>query len=865
MVEMDSSGIELLRMGMLYANLHSKAYPAGEIRGQVQPANNRAPSMGFAITAPDSGANITIMDDASMPFVPMWEAATDPDMDTLVYTWQLATSMSFETVIFEAFTGKATMLEANMAIVDSILFANGVMEGNSITLYHRAMASDGVFHVPGQSASVTLNNGEPTTIYEATLSGVQEVPSVMTMGAGDVRAELTGDNLAISGNYDNLSSKITMAHIHIGKAGENGPVLFGLNLSLNEDSTSGSFESADNLFTLTEGQIDTLKMGGYYVNIHTENFPAGELRGQVMMQGDQKYYTVLSSKNAIPGNNSDAMGALSFSLDGMMLQYSGTFMDLEGEYDISIAGGTHLHQGGPAETGGIIERIPATMFAMDSLSGSFSGIVEMDSSGIELLRMGMLYANLHSKAYPAGEIRGQVLPADNMAPSMDFAITAPASGARITIMDDASMPFEPMWEMSMDPNMDTVVYTWQLATSKSFETVIFEAFTGKATMLEANMAIVDSILVANGVDEGEVITLYHRAVASDGVFHVPGQPASVRLSNGETVNNMPSADFDIVSPEDGAEITIMDDASMPFVPMWEQSMDMDGDELTYAWQLATSNDFDNIIFEASTGMDTMLNANMAIVDSILVANGVMEGSSITLYHRAVAFDGEDSVAGNSASVVLNNGEMMNNAPSGDFDITAPADGAEITIIDDASMPFVPMWEASSDADGDELTYTWQLATSDVFDQIIFSAPTGTATMLEANMAIVDSILVANGVAEGSSITLYHRAVVTDGMDTVPGNSASVTLRNGEPIANGIATSNFNNLKFYPNPSSGLVNVEIGQYAQGIVTIRAINGRILDRIEINGSDFKLNLPEQAGLYIVTIQSQEGNAQLKITRR
>jgi hypothetical protein len=91
-------------------------------------------------------------------------------------------------------------------------------------------------------------------------------------GTGWVRATLTGMTLVVEGEFSNLSSRATAAHIHLGAPGQNGPVVLPLVLSGEREGTiSGTFE-------LTEAQLTELRATRLYVNVHSENSPGGEIR-----------------------------------------------------------------------------------------------------------------------------------------------------------------------------------------------------------------------------------------------------------------------------------------------------------------------------------------------------------------------------------------------------------------------------------------------------------------------------------------------------------------------------------------------------------------------------------------------------------
>lgn len=118
---------------------------------------------------------------------------------------------------------------------------------------------------------------------EVLLSGDQQVPPVTTDATGSASVTLIGDAMTVSGDFSGLSSPVveiadTPAHIHMAPLGENGDVIFPLNVSTAEDGMSGIFSLST---TLTPEQIDAFSAGELYINIHTEMHQGGELRGQI--------------------------------------------------------------------------------------------------------------------------------------------------------------------------------------------------------------------------------------------------------------------------------------------------------------------------------------------------------------------------------------------------------------------------------------------------------------------------------------------------------------------------------------------------------------------------------------------------------
>ena len=123
--------------------------------------------------------------------------------------------------------------------------------------------------------------------FVATLSGQEEVPPTNSQATGMAEFTVTGENAEYSVNSSNIQS-VTAGHIHSGGQGENGPIvvtLFNNDSPTNEVSETGSI-TADKLEGPMAGKqltdlITAMSNGETYVNIHTEQNPNGEIRGQI--------------------------------------------------------------------------------------------------------------------------------------------------------------------------------------------------------------------------------------------------------------------------------------------------------------------------------------------------------------------------------------------------------------------------------------------------------------------------------------------------------------------------------------------------------------------------------------------------------
>lgn len=112
------------------------------------------------------------------------------------------------------------------------------------------------------------------------LSGAHEVPPVHTSGTATAKLGWNPSTRIVTWNvqYEHLSSPATMAHFHGPAApGKNGPV----QVWLSKKGASSVPDPIKGRAKLSPTQAKEFTEGQWYINIHTKDHPAGEIRGQV--------------------------------------------------------------------------------------------------------------------------------------------------------------------------------------------------------------------------------------------------------------------------------------------------------------------------------------------------------------------------------------------------------------------------------------------------------------------------------------------------------------------------------------------------------------------------------------------------------
>jgi hypothetical protein len=125
--------------------------------------------------------------------------------------------------------------------------------------------------------------------FNAELSGAAERPTpVETEGEGEAKFELEGTTVDFELKWKDLTTPALAAHIHCGGPEEVGPVgvtLFAGTMDT-EGEVQGSFTGPDpgnacGWATLAD-VLEGMASNDAYVNVHSERFSGGEIRGQVV-------------------------------------------------------------------------------------------------------------------------------------------------------------------------------------------------------------------------------------------------------------------------------------------------------------------------------------------------------------------------------------------------------------------------------------------------------------------------------------------------------------------------------------------------------------------------------------------------------
>jgi hypothetical protein len=135
-----------------------------------------------------------------------------------------------------------------------------------------------------QGEDISGGTADPLYVAHVTLTGKAAKPRGELRGTGSVMICVDKARGSISFGFDQLyvTGRPTAGHIHLGAAGAAGPVVFPFATPGLIDPMAGEIQWYGTK-TAAKRTISSLisNPGRYYVNVHTQKFPNGAVRGQL--------------------------------------------------------------------------------------------------------------------------------------------------------------------------------------------------------------------------------------------------------------------------------------------------------------------------------------------------------------------------------------------------------------------------------------------------------------------------------------------------------------------------------------------------------------------------------------------------------
>jgi hypothetical protein len=270
---------------------------------------------------------------------------------------------------------------------------------------HLKHAAD-IFPVPATGCPRSLLT--PTSggrAFSIAMTGDTESPAGDPVGTGTATIRLRAGQGQVCFTFDvqNITLPSAGAHIHRGAAGTSGPIVVGL-------VAPGAGGTSRGCVAASRATVAAILAGpaGYYANVHTTDFQAGAIRGQLTgttTDSFGKVFTVRLAGTNEPNNTGDADGTGTAGI--RILRSDGKVcFRLSAQNIILPSVGAHIHRGAAGSNGPIVVQFVAPGGGGTS-TGCTAGVATTLIDEI-LANPANFYVNVHTTDHPGGAIRAQL-------------------------------------------------------------------------------------------------------------------------------------------------------------------------------------------------------------------------------------------------------------------------------------------------------------------------------------------------------------------------------------------------------------------------------------------------------------------------
>jgi hypothetical protein len=266
--------------------------------------------------------------------------------------------------------------------------------------------------------------------FAATLTGLDEVPPRATtaQGAAVVVSNASNRQALIMATTANLAGGL----LQLGQAppGTLGPVL----LSIAETLPGSGIWAANTV--LTTDQYSNLIAGNLHLNVLSQQFPEGEIRGQIIPQANSavltssvtgtvlpstvSFISTLNGAQAIPATATAAQGAAAITINPVNRIFNAAVLTTG-----MVSSAAELRENPTGLTAPAVIALAET----SASSGVWTARGTLTETQYAALRQGNFFITVRSASFPAGEIRGTVLPQTRFASNIVPPGAIGASGA----------------------------------------------------------------------------------------------------------------------------------------------------------------------------------------------------------------------------------------------------------------------------------------------------------------------------------------------------------------------------------------------------------------------------------------------------
>jgi len=271
--------------GRIYINIHTAANPSGEIRGQAlltagtgMTSNLDGNQENPSVVTPARGTGSYTLTRGGLGFNIAANGLSGPITGAHFHFGNVGENGPVVFDITSSISGNNIVgYWRPVVAVDSLFTA--LLNGRIYVNLHTAANPGG--EIRGQ---VFISEGSGIVVQ---ITGSQENPPVTTNARGTGSATITDAGLSFFNTFDGLTGDAvtdnvpTAVHFHNAPIGVNGPVVKDLMSFLKGNNVTGTWKRTDAMQPLTNAFVAETFNQNIYINIHTAEFPGGEIRGQL--------------------------------------------------------------------------------------------------------------------------------------------------------------------------------------------------------------------------------------------------------------------------------------------------------------------------------------------------------------------------------------------------------------------------------------------------------------------------------------------------------------------------------------------------------------------------------------------------------
>ncbi|MDB5051875.1 MAG: hypothetical protein JWO30_4946 [Fibrobacteres bacterium] len=416
--------------GAYYINVHTSAYPNGEMRGQIDPEMDRLWTAELkggnaipAVATPATGVAIFQLspDDSILTVKAYLQGIPDSVTGAHIHEGGAASTGNVVANLVSRLSGNTIAARIRVSsLARPAAFLDSLKKGSLYVNVHTEANTSG--EIRGQ---LKPRQG---IAFQANLNGANEAPAVVTPATGLGLFTLSDNDSLLTVNvvFGGLKDSVTAAHLHRGAPGTSGPVVVNLTSGISGNSVTANIVLG-NLADQDAFLADLVK-GNIYVNVHTKANTAGEIRGQVVLPARIGFAFNLTGAQEVPvvPGSGFAAAIATLDADGTNIKFETLADGLSSPLKMA-----HFHQGAFGVNGGLALNVTGS-FSDNASSGVWTDrdAIPLTPVLAEAFHSSGLYLNIHTQSHPDGELRGQAADLKASRSVSTVAISLPPAGGQ---------------------------------------------------------------------------------------------------------------------------------------------------------------------------------------------------------------------------------------------------------------------------------------------------------------------------------------------------------------------------------------------------------------------------------------------------